>query len=112
VGVAGVICEWQSVHGHDDPSTTVSMEINFAPAAALAQTSLSDVEYTGAEGFVSSGIFQFRKRATPSGPDQDVNFFGVSPAAVTDPLMTSVTALFGVSPDQAGTFTLTVWIFD
>jgi hypothetical protein len=90
-------------------STSVSLQVNFAPTQAVAQCYLSQADRGG---LTAGGITQFRSRATPTGPDQDHNFEVSNPAWLPplayDPLMTSVSARLDEGQDQQGTLTLLV----
>jgi hypothetical protein len=108
---------WDWVFGGSD-GYTASMQVNFSPSNAFAQTSLS----VGSPGLGIIGISQYVTRPQPNGPDQYNNLSAVYaggggiicyPPIAYDPAMTSVTALLvcGGGDDQmAGS--LLVWIFD
>ena len=112
MAVTGMHYNWGWAYGGDN-GISWSAQYNFSPGFAVAQTSLSMAD---GDGLVTCGITQYRKRAVPSGPDQDVNFgwnpnFGFPPS-VYDPLMTSVTAELDVGGNgQQGVMTLNVWFF-
>jgi|SRR3954447_8582708 len=90
-------------------STSVSLQVNFAPTQAVAQCYLSQAD---GGGLTAGGITQYRSRATPTGPDQDHNFEVSNPAWLPplayDPLMTSASARLDEGQDQQGTLTLLV----
>jgi hypothetical protein len=123
VGVVGMIYTWAS--GGGDDGYTTSLEVSFAPAPAVAQVSLSEVGYNGAEGDVICGITQFQTRhGDPSGPDDppvnlgawtrradNSDWFGLPPS-VSDDRMTRVTAELWMNFGQFGTCTLNVWIWE
>jgi hypothetical protein len=90
-------------------SSSVSLQVNFAPTQAVAHCTLSQAS---GEGLVAGGITQFRTRITPSEKDQDHDF-GVSnpvwlPPLAYDRLMTSVSARLDLGENQQGTLTLLV----
>jgi hypothetical protein len=122
MGVAGMIYTWAS--GGGDDGYGPSLEVRFAPASAVAQVSLSEVGYNGAEGDVICGINQYQtRRGDPSGPDDppvilgawsssdNSDWRGLTPS-VSDDRMTTVTAELWMNFGQFGTCTLNVWIWE
>ena len=112
MSVTGVHYHTKSAYNTHDYLATHSVQYNFAPAYALAQTSLSAVD---GGGLIVCGIRQYRIRPVHNGADQDVNFswnyYGAYPPSVSDLNMVSVTAVLEVSGgDQCGGYmTLNVW---
>lgn len=99
-------------YGGDD-GYSYSVQYNFAPSNALAQTSLSAAI---GDGLCACGIRQYRIRPVPNGPDQDINYgwnyIGAYPPSVYDLHMTSVTAELDVGGNgQSGYMTLNVWFW-
>ena len=94
-------------------SSSVSLEVNFAPTMAVALCSLSQAD---GGGLCAGGITQYRARTQPDGPDQDHNFsisggtYWLPPMAY-DNLMTSVSAELDVGQNQQGTMTLMIWLW-
>jgi hypothetical protein len=113
VAVSGMHYNWGWAYGGDN-GISWSVEYNFAPSYAAAQTSLSMAD---GDGLCTCGITQYRVRPDPGGPDQDVDFnwdpnFGFPPS-VYDPNMSGVTAELDVGGNgQQGVMTLNVWFFD
>lgn len=110
--VQNMAWHWGAVYG-GDPGGSVSLQVNFAPTQAVAQTTLSGAS---GDGLCMGGITQYRTRTQPNAPDQDHNFgwnplFGYPPVAY-DPTMTSVSARLHVGGDgQTGVMTLMVWLW-
>jgi hypothetical protein len=114
--VENMAWNWHCALGGDNGSTA-SIQVNFAPTKAVAQTSLT--QGTGGLGLI--GISQYVTRSQPDGADEYHNIpLDFSDGAVTygyrplvyDPLMTGVTATFlvGGGNDQiTGTLMVSLW---
>ena len=70
MAVNGMRYNWGWAYGGDN-GISWSVEYNFSPTFAAAQTSLSMAD---GDGLVTGGITHYRNRSTPSGPDHDANF--------------------------------------
>ena len=115
--VQNMAWNWDTAMGGSDGGT-FSIQVNFAPTMAVAQTSMS--QSSGALGLI--GISQYVTRTDPNGPDQYHNIpfeswpdgsisTGYPPIAY-DPMMTSVTAtiMVGGGDDQAtGSIMVSLW---
>jgi hypothetical protein len=100
--VQNMAWNWIGGYGGDDGGSA-SIQVNFAPAMAVAQCSLSIAD---GDALVAGGITQYVTRTEPAGPDQDHNFSIVGdtywlPPMAYDPLMTSVTAELDLAINKA-----------
>jgi hypothetical protein len=114
--VENMAWNWNCALGGDN-GFTGSIQVNFAPTMAVAQTSLT--QGTGGLGLI--GISQYVTRSQPDGADEYHNIpLDLSGGAITygypplvyDPLMTGVTATFLVGGDLdqiTGTLMVSLW---
>lgn len=111
MALSGLYFHWGWSYGGGSGGSW-SAQMNFPPAAVVAQTSLS---MASGAGLCAVGIPQYRVRPDPGGAEREVNFgwdpnLGYPPS-VSDAHMTSVTVKLSVGAHQQGVATLSVSFF-